>query len=178
VIPDIGSGLPEVALRSALIYLLLIFGLRLGGKRDVGQLSIPDLAVLLVISNAVQNAMVGSNDTLAGGIVAGGAILAVSRVLHDFARRSPFIRRALRGDPKILIAKGRLNEKVLENEEITAAELAAALRSRGISDRRKVRLAVLEVDGSISLIEWDEKAREETRRRKRAGRVKPPEEGA
>jgi uncharacterized membrane protein YcaP (DUF421 family) len=85
----------------------------------------------------------------------------------------------MRGDPQILIAKGRLNNKVLEREEITAAELAAALRSRGITDRRKVRLAVLEVDGSISLIEWDQQQspQNEHGRPKRAGRVKPPEEG-
>ena len=176
-IPDLGSSLPEVALRSGLIYLLLIFGLRLGGKRDVGQLSIPDLAVLLLVSNAVQNAMVGSNDSLAGGAIAGGAILASSRVLHDLARRFPWIRRALRGDPKILIRKGELNRPALESEEITASEVAAALRSRGISDHRKVRLAVLEVDGSISIIEWDQKPEARSDRRKRAARVKAPEEG-
>ncbi len=176
-IPDLGSSLPDVAIRSALIYGLLIFGLRMGGKRNIGQLTIPDLAVLLLISNAVQNAMVGSNQTVAGGVVGGAAILASSRLIQVLARRFPLVRRLLRGDPKVLIAKGELNRKVLEREEITAAELAAALRSRGITDRRKVRLAVLEVDGSISLIEWDQQARETESRPKRAGRVKPPEEG-
>ena len=69
-IPDLGSSLVDVAIRTAIIYVVLIAGLRIAGKREVGQLSIFDLIVLLVIADAVQNAMVGENTTLAGGIVA------------------------------------------------------------------------------------------------------------
>jgi uncharacterized membrane protein YcaP (DUF421 family) len=174
-IPDFGSSLPEVAVRAALIYLLLIFGLRLGGKRDVGQLSIPDLAVLLVISNAVQNAMVGENTTFAGGIAAAASILVSSRIIHILARRYPLVRRALRGDPRILMSRGQLNRAALAREQITASELAAAFRARGILDRRKIRLAVLEVDGSISIIENDEQLLS-AEKGKRAGRVRPPED--
>ena len=169
-LPDFGSDLPEVAIRSALIYLALILGLRLGGKRDVGQLSIPDLAVLLIVSNAVQNAMVGSNQTFAGGIVAGAAILLASRLVHVLARRFGRVRHALRGEPQILFAHGSMNAALMAEEQITASDLAAAFRSHGIFDHRKVRLAVLEVDGSISVIEHDQEA-QGSQRGRRAGRL-------
>ncbi|MFI5199520.1 MAG: DUF421 domain-containing protein [Candidatus Limnocylindrales bacterium] len=169
-LPDFGSDLPAVAIRSALIYLALIAGLRLGGKRDVGQLSIPDLAVLLILSNAVQNAMVGSNQTFAGGIVAGAAILLASRLVHVLTRRFGRVRHALRGEPRILFAHGSTNEAVMADEQITASDLAAAFRSHGILDHRRVRLAVLEVDGSISVIEHDQEG-QGSRRGRRAGRL-------
>jgi uncharacterized membrane protein YcaP (DUF421 family) len=169
-IPDFGSGLAEVAIRSALVYALLIVGLRLAGRRDVGQLSIPDLVVLLVISNGVQNAMVGENQTFAGGIAAGGAILVVSRLSQLIAGRSARARRVLRGEPRILYAKGRMVAETMTAEEITADELAAAFRSHGIVHRDRVRLAVLEIDGSISVIQHDEEATG-TRRGRRAGRL-------
>jgi uncharacterized membrane protein YcaP (DUF421 family) len=168
--PDFGSSLIEVAIRSGLIYALLIIGLRVGGKRDVGQLSVPDLVVLLVISNAVQNAMVGENQTFLGGVVACIAILAARSVTHVLSRRSGRARHLLRGEPRIVFANDSLIEKVMAEEEITADDLAAAFRAHGIMDRRKVRLAVLEVDGSISVIAHDEQV-EGGRRSKRAGRL-------
>jgi uncharacterized membrane protein YcaP (DUF421 family) len=174
-VPDFGSGLVDVAVRSALIYALLIIGLRLAGRRDVGQLSIPDLVVLLVISNVVQNAMVGQNQTFAGGIAAAGAILVVSRLSQLVAGRSSRARRVLRGEPRILYAKGRMLVETMAAEEITADELAAAFRAHGILSRDRVRLAVLEVDGSISVIEEDENAIP-ARKTRRGGKL-PRREG-
>jgi uncharacterized membrane protein YcaP (DUF421 family) len=172
-VPDFGSGLVDVAVRSALIYILLIVGLRLAGRRDVGQLSIPDLVVLLVISNGVQNAMVGQNQTFAGGIAAAGAILTVSRVSQLIAGRSTRARRILRGEPRILYAKGRMIAKAMAAEEITADELAAAFRSHGIVHRDRVRLAILEIDGSISVIQNDDTTTG-SRKGRRAGRLPRP----
>jgi uncharacterized membrane protein YcaP (DUF421 family) len=173
-IPDFGSGLVEVAIRSALIYVLLIVGLRIAGRRDVGQLSIPDLVVLLVISNGVQNAMVGQNQTFAGGLAAAGAILVVSRASQLVAGRSSRARRILRGEPRILYAKGRMMAEIMAAEEITADELAAAFRAHGILNRDRVRLAVLEIDGSISVIEDDQEATG-SRKGRRAGKLPRPE---
>jgi uncharacterized membrane protein YcaP (DUF421 family) len=170
MLPDLGSSLPEIAIRSALIYVLLIVGLRVAGKRDVGQLSIPDLVVLLVISNAVQNAMVGQDQSFLGGVVAAGTILAVSRLSQISAARSPRVRAVLRGHPRVLYAQGRMKTDVMAEEEITADELAAAFRAHGILHRDKVRLAVLEIDGSISVIQRDEQPSTE-RRGRRAGRL-------
>lgn len=175
-LPDFGSSLVEVAIRSVLIYVLLIVGLRLAGRRDVGQLSIPDLVVLLVISNGVQNAMVGQNQTFAGGIAAAGAILLVSRISQLVAGRSSRVRRALRGEPRILYAKGQMITETMADEEITADELAAAFRSHGVMHRDRVRLAVLEIDGSISVIEADEEVTG-SRQGRRAGKLPRPDAG-
>jgi uncharacterized membrane protein YcaP (DUF421 family) len=177
--PDFGSSLLDVAVRSALVYAFLIVGLRVGGKRDVGQLSVPDLAVLLVISNAVQSAMVGENQTFAGGIAAGAAILAASQLTQLIARRNRRLRDALRGRRRILYAHGQPIAKVMAEEKVTVDELAAAFRAHGITDRRRVRLAVLEVDGTVSVIEHEEKA-SGSQRGQRAGRLprQQVEEGA
>ncbi|MGH2464945.1 MAG: DUF421 domain-containing protein [Candidatus Limnocylindrales bacterium] len=172
--PDFGSSLPEVAVRSALVYLTLVVALRLTGKRDVGQLSIPDLVVLLVVSNGVQNAMIGGNQTFLGGVAAIIGILGTSRVVQIASRRSFRIRRLVQGQPRILYAKGRFNRQVLDEEEITADELAAAFRAHGVMNRRDVRMAVLEVDGSISVISNDEGA-QGSRRARRAGRMTRPQ---
>ena len=155
-IPDLGSELLSVAIRSAIIYIFLVIVLRLGGKREVGQLSTPDLVVLLIVANAVQNAMVGENDTLLGGIVAtrrgprprpGGPVpersLGAGRA--GARRRGP--------DPRH--ATGSSIEKALREEEITDDELTTALREHGIERLDQVHLAVLEVDGSISVIPVD-----------------------
>jgi uncharacterized membrane protein YcaP (DUF421 family) len=169
-IPDFGSDLIDVAIRSALIYAFLIVGLRIGGKRDVGQLSVPDLAVLLVISNAVQNAMVGQNQTFLGGVIAGATILAACRATQLIGRRSTLLSHALRGRRRILYANGRPVAETMREEKITVDELAAAFRAHGISDHRKVRLAVLEIDGSVSVIEHDQHATS-ARKGRRAGRL-------
>jgi uncharacterized membrane protein YcaP (DUF421 family) len=169
-IPDFGSDLVAVALRSVLIYGFLIVGLRIGGKRDVGQLSVPDLAVLLVISNAVQNAMVGQNQSFAGGIVAGSAILAASKATQLLARRSTRLRDTLRGRRRVLYARGTPNTRVMAEERITMEELSAAFRAHGVFHHRLVRLAVLEVDGTISVIEHDEQPTG-SRKGRRAGRL-------
>jgi len=78
-IPDLGSDLVSVAIRSAIVYVFLVLALRVGGKREVGQMSTPDLVVLLVVANGVQNAMVGQNTTLIGGVVACITILALAK---------------------------------------------------------------------------------------------------
>lgn len=154
-IPDLGSGLISVAIRSAIIYIFLVIALRLGGKREVGQLTTPDLVVLLIVANAVQNAMVGQNDTLLGGIVATIVVLGLARVVQYLSSRSERVEHALVGQARILVTDGVLDEKALGEEEIPHDELTTALREHGIERLDQVHLAVLEVDGSISVISVD-----------------------
>jgi uncharacterized membrane protein YcaP (DUF421 family) len=151
-IPDFGSSLVDVAVRTAIIYVVLIVGLRLAGKRNVGQLSIFDLIVLLVIADAVQNAMVGENTTLAGGVVAAVTLLSLDKVLDIVSTRVPRIRRVLEGEAQDLIRDGAVLEAALSKEGIDNDELAAALRAHGVLDAADVALAVLETDGSISVV--------------------------
>ncbi|HEY6057637.1 MAG TPA: YetF domain-containing protein [Candidatus Limnocylindrales bacterium] len=151
-LPDLGSDVIGVAIRSAVVYLFLVVGLRFGGKREVGQLTLPDLVVLLVIANGVQNAMVGSNTTLIGGLVSGAVVLVIARLIQVAVERSPRLEQALIGEPRVIVRDGQPLANALREEEITPSELAAALREHGIEEVTDVRLAVLEVDGSISVI--------------------------
>jgi uncharacterized membrane protein YcaP (DUF421 family) len=151
-IPDFGSDLVSVAIRSAIIYVFLVIALRIGGKREVGQMSTPDLVVLLVVANGAQNAMVGENTSLLGGVVACVTILVIARGVERLTARSKTISNILIGEPRILIRDGRRLEAAIRAEDISDDELLAALREHGVESVDEVHLAVLEVDGSISVL--------------------------
>ena len=151
-LPDIGSSLPEVVLRTAVVYLFLVFVLRLSGKREVGQMSILELIVILIISDAVQNSMVGENSTLWGGLIAVLTLLAMDFGLKALSSRSRRVHHVVEGEPRLLIRDGRLLDKALREEGVEVEQVRAAVRSQGIARVEDVRLAVLETDGSISVI--------------------------
>ena len=151
-LPDLGSSLPEVVVRTAIVYLFLVVVLRISGKREVGQMSILELIVILIISDAVQNSMVGENSTLWGGLVAVLTLLALDFGLKALSSRSRRVRRVVEGEPRLLIRDGRLLDKALREEGVEPEQVRAAVRSQGIARVEDVRLAVLEIDGSISVI--------------------------
>jgi len=151
-IPDFGSGLLDVAARTGIVYVFLVVALRLGGKHQVGQLTLFDFIVLLLVADAVQNAMVGENATLAGGLVAATTLVVLDRLLDAFANRSRKIRKVLEGEPRILIRNGVVLDKALHQESVSPDDLAAALRASGFLDPAAVAVAILETDGSISVI--------------------------
>jgi len=151
-IPDIGSSLPEVVLRTAVVYLFLIAVMRISGKREVGQMSILELVLILIISNAVQNAMVGENTTLWGGLVAVLTLIALDTLLNALTYRSKGLRRAIEGEPRLLVRDGRLLSKALAEAKVTPSEVRTAIRAHGLERVEDVHLAVLEIDGSISVI--------------------------
>jgi uncharacterized membrane protein YcaP (DUF421 family) len=155
-LPELGSSLPEVVLRTAIVYLFLVAVLRISGKRQVGQLSVLELVVILVISDAVQNSMVGDNTTLWGGLVAVVTLVALDLALKTLARRSKPVRIAIEGEPRLLARDGRLLEHAIEAEGLDADEVHAAIRSHGLASVEDVRFAVLETDGSISVIPRDD----------------------
>ncbi len=151
-IPDLGSGPIEVALRTAIVYLFLVVILRLAGRREVGQMSILDLVVILIISNGVQNAMVGQNTTLAGGLISATTLIILDRLLNTVIRRNATLARVLEGEPVLLISGGRILPSALGRASIDREELDAALRAHGVATVHDVSLAILETDGSISVI--------------------------
>lgn len=153
----------EIILRSALIYLVLLAGLRLAGKREIGQLTVFDLVVLLLISNAVQNAMVGPDTSLPGGILAAVALLVVNALVNKLSVKSPRLRRWMEGSPTLLVLHGAAIPEHMRREGIDEDTLAAALREHGILEVSQVEMAVLEIDGSISVVPVGEPARRGTR---------------
>jgi uncharacterized membrane protein YcaP (DUF421 family) len=157
-LPELGSTLPEIIARTAIVYLFLVVVLRISGKRQVGQLSILELIVILVISDAVQNSMVGENTTIWGGLVAVVTLLTLDLALSRFAERSRRVRRAVEGEPRLLIRDGKLLERALHDEGVSPDDVRVAIRHNGLERVEEVRLAVLETDGSISVIPMRDEA--------------------
>jgi uncharacterized membrane protein YcaP (DUF421 family) len=154
-LPDLGDGPLEIILRTAIVYVVLVGLLRIAGKREVGQLSILDLVTLLVISDAVQNAMVGENTTLIGGLVAAATLILLDRGLGVLRDRNPRIRKAIEGEPRMLVRDGRPLRTAMREEGMTDDELLAAIREHGLRSPDEVELAVLETDGTVSVIPKD-----------------------
>jgi uncharacterized membrane protein YcaP (DUF421 family) len=151
-IPDLGSDLPGVIARTAIVYVCLVLGFRFLGKREAGQLSTLDLVVLLVISNAVQNAMVGQNTSLIAGLVAAAVILILDLLLHAAADRWKPLRNALDGEPTILVDHGKILFENLRREGISDRELAVALRQNQLLSADEALFVFLETNGQISVI--------------------------
>lgn len=142
----------SIAIRSVLVYLFIVFSIRLFGKKELTQLSVIDLVFILLISNAVQSAMVGDNSSLSGGIVAASALFFVNLVLKNLFFRSRAISQFIQGTVLILIYKGKVNHKHLKEAKISPDELEAAVREHGVEKVADVDLAVLEIDGNISVL--------------------------
>ena len=154
--PALTRALLDVAVRTAVVYLALLVGLRLTGKRQVGQFTPFDLLLLLLLANAVQNAMVGPDVSLWGGLVAAATLLALNGVVAAVAWRGRGAARLLEGMPTLLIRHGRVLEPNLVKEGISREDLMRALREHGVDSPELVRSAILEVDGAISVLREDE----------------------
>jgi len=146
----------EIVLRTAIIYVVVLLGVRLSGKREVGQMTPFDLTLLLLISNSVQNAMNGPDNSLFGGIAAAITLLIMNYVIADLSGTNRRFRKLIEGQPSLLIHNGQLILAHMAKEHVSMDELERALREHGINSYRNVALGVLEVDGSISLLKYDE----------------------
>ncbi|MGO8683388.1 MAG: DUF421 domain-containing protein [Thermoleophilia bacterium] len=142
----------QIAVRSIVIFLVLMIGLRLFGKREVGQFTVFDLVLVLLVANAVQPAMTGPDNSLTGGVVIIVALLALNLLLAQWRTRSRLGRRLLAGHPTVIAQKGRWLSAALHREGLDTDDAMMALREHGISDVSDVELAVLETDGSISVV--------------------------
>ncbi len=146
----------EIFIRTAVIYGLVLIGVRLSGKREVGQMTPFDLTLLLLLSNAVQNAMTGPDTSLAGGAVAAITLLVLNYTVADVSGFNRRFRKLVQGQPTLLIHNGKLIEAHMAREHVSMDELQRALREHGIGAMQDVALAVLEVDGSISVLKYED----------------------
>src|SRR3974390_2655556 len=151
-----GPVLLQIVIRTGVIYLLVLVGVRLSGKREVGQMTPFDLTLLLLLSNSVQNAMTGPDTSLMGGAVAAGTLLVLNYVVASVSGRNRRLRRLIEGEPNLLVHDGKIIQSHMEREHVSMDELHRALREHGINSCDQVALAVLEVDGSISCLKYDE----------------------
>jgi uncharacterized membrane protein YcaP (DUF421 family) len=146
------SSLLEIILRTVVVYLVILVGLRLSGKREIGQMTVFDLVVLLLISNAVQNAMVGPDTSLTGGVLAAVVLLVLNLLISRLRLTSPRIRRLVEGTPTLLILHGQVIAEHMRREGIDEESLMAAVREHGVAEISGVEMGVLEIDGSISIV--------------------------
>ena len=146
----------EILLRTAVIYLLVLIGVRISGKREVGQMTPFDLTLLLLLSNSVQNAMTGPDTSLAGGVVAASTLLILNYLIAGASGTNRRFRRFVEGQPSLLVHDGKVIDSHMAREHVSLDELHRALREHGISCIEQTALAVLEVDGSISCLKYDE----------------------
>jgi uncharacterized membrane protein YcaP (DUF421 family) len=149
-IPDI--PLAEKLLRSVVVYGFLLASFRLAGKRQLGQMTPFDLIVLLIISNVVQNALIGNDNSLGGGLVGAATILVLNSLVARVTFRSKTARRLVEHVPTILVRHGQILSANLERERLSLSEFHAALRREGIVTVSELRYVLLEQDGHLSVI--------------------------
>jgi uncharacterized membrane protein YcaP (DUF421 family) len=142
----------DLMLRAGAVYVFIIVALRLFGKKELSQLSVVDLVFILLISNAVQNAMVGDDTSLQGGLVAAGTLFLINFLLKKLIYNFKPIEKLIDGEPITLIYEGKILTKNIKKAGFTMLEIEAAVREHGIENIEKVNLAVLEIDGNVSVL--------------------------
>ena len=145
----------NVALRSLAVYFFILIAIRLSGKKELSQLNTTDVVLILLISNAVQNAMVGANTSLSGGLVAAAVLFTANYIIKKTLFKHKKLRKLVSDHPEILIHNGTLNTVILDKQGISNDELKEAMREHGVEHFSEVKLAMLEIDGNISIIAGD-----------------------
>ncbi len=149
----------NVIISSATIYIFISVAFRIFGKKELAQLSVLDIVFVLLISNAVQNAMVGSDTSLIGGIVAAGTLFLLNYLFKFLLYRFKVFSKFVEGEPLILVVEGKVKDRNMRKAEISTDELLEAVHEHGVQSIRDVNLAVFEVDGNISVMSDDYKRR-------------------
>ncbi len=143
----------ELVIRSVVVFVVLLLLLRLTGKRQVGQLAPNDLVLLLILSNAVQNSMNAGDNSLIGGLISAVTLIALNFITSKLVLNSKKIESFVEGRPQILIKDGTIFLEALSTASITEEELNGAMRQHGCMDAADVQLAILETNGSISILQ-------------------------
>lgn len=142
----------EKILRPVLVYLFLVIVVRLAGRRELAQLNSFDLIVLLMLANTVQNATIGNDNSMVGGLIGVSALLAANYMVVRFLYLHPQVDRLVEGGPTPLIQDGKLIRRNLAREAITEGELMEAVRKQGLGSATEVAEAALETGGVISVV--------------------------
>ena len=147
-------GIPiiEKIIRPVLVYLFLVIGLRLAGKRELAQLNPFDLVVLLTLSNTVQNAIIGDDNSVLGGVIGATTLLVLNTAVVAVTYRNRKLGMLIEGGPDVLIHKGKVDAARLEKETITLEELEAAARKQGFPSLKEVDQAILYPGGTFCFI--------------------------
>jgi uncharacterized membrane protein YcaP (DUF421 family) len=142
----------NLVVRASLVYIAILLLLRLSGKRQLGQMSPTEFVAILLISNAVQNAMNAGDNSLVGGLILAGVLVLLSWIMSWLTFRSKKFSAIFEGTPTLLIRRGQIIEEHAHKERLTHSEIKSLLRKHGIHDLAEVHSAVLEADGVLSII--------------------------
>ncbi len=156
----------DIVIRSIAVYVFMVIALRLFGKKELSQLNTADVILILLISNSVQNAMVGTNSSLLGGITAAIALFIINMIFKKVMLHSKFIKELVQDKPEILVHNGKIYFKSLAKLGITSDELQEAMREHGVEFYKDVKLAMFEIDGSISIISGNDHLKQTHHKRK------------
>jgi uncharacterized membrane protein YcaP (DUF421 family) len=146
----LGVPVLEKVLRPTIVYAFLVIGLRLAGKRELAQLNPLDLVVLLTLSNTVQNAIIGEDNSVTGGLIGAATLLSLNSAVVRLLYGHPQLEELVVGDADVLIDTGRLMPERLRKNLITRAELEAAAHRQGFASLDEVERAVIEPNGTFS----------------------------
>lgn len=146
----------NLIIRAAVVYLSVLIMLRLGGKRQIGQMGATEFVAILLISNAVQNAMNGGDNSLIGGLVLASVLIILSAAISFLTFRSRIFSALFEGTPRVLIHNGKIVEKNRRKELLSISELHTLLRKQGIFKIDDIRVAILESDGSLSVFRYSD----------------------
>ncbi|MBS7253208.1 DUF421 domain-containing protein [Flavobacterium branchiicola] len=160
----------DIILRSTAVYFFMTIALRIFGKKELSQLNTADIILILLISNAVQNAMVGPDTSLVGGLIAALVLFVINYIIKKLTRRYKVIGDLILDKPEVLVHDGKLDFKALSRLDISDEELKEAMREHGIEFFKNIKLAMLEIDGTISIISQDEKNLKQTHYKRRHNR--------
>ncbi len=163
------EGFGIIALKSIAVYVFIVAAIRLFGKKEFAQLSVVDLVFILLISNSVQNAMVGSDSSLPGGLTAAFALFLANYTLKKIEKYFPKVGQVIEGEPILLVYQGKIQASGLKKADLTETQLAASLREHGIDDVLQVDLAMFEIDGNISVV--SENYQKVSKRKRKGHRV-------
>jgi uncharacterized membrane protein YcaP (DUF421 family) len=156
---DLHLGIDEKILRSLLVFIFLAAALRLGGKRELAQINVLDLAVLLLASNALQNALIGDDNSVTGGMIGAATLFLANYVFVRLTFRHSKIRRILEGRPRVLLRDGELDRHAMDREAITQEELEDQLLDKGMTSFNDVGLIILETNGKLVFLNKEQARR-------------------
>lgn len=156
----------DIVIRSVAVYLFMVLLLRIFGKKELSQLNTADVILILLISNSVQNAMVGNNTSLYGGMVAALALFLINFIFKRVLLNSTLVKNLIQDKPEILVHDGKIYFKTLARLGITSDEFQEAMREHGVEFYKEIKLAMFEIDGNISIISGNQKLNQTYHKRK------------
>ena len=142
----------ELLVRGVIVYAFLLVLIRVTGRRQAGMMTPFDFILLLILSNTVQNAMNGGDNSLGGGLFLAGTLVVINWLMLLLSRHYRLVHWALVGRPAFLVRDGEIQEKVMHRERITHHELMSSLRSAGLANIEQAKDVILETNGTISVI--------------------------